>query len=480
MTPQLQQAIKLLQLSNIDLQEYVDRELEQNPLLDRAAPETAGEVERYDGTLAPTPRDAADGARADHLPADNNAPLDADYENVYDPESAAVGYASGQTWQGPALNGLDADDGGIDRAPGRDKTLREHLGDQLALEIDDAGDRLIGQALIDALDESGYIASDLEAFAEQLNCPVERVVTILETLQGFDPPGVFARNLAECLELQLRDRNRFDPAMAALLQNLELVARRDWTALRALCGVDAEDLADMVGEIRALNPKPASVFDEAPVQTVVPDVLVRRGSDGSWLVELNSETLPRLLVDRTYFNRVNGLARKREDRTYITERLQAANWLIKSLDQRANTILKVASELVLQQGEFLEHGIEHLRPLTLRDIAEAIGMHESTVSRVTNNKYMATPRGVHEMKYFFTSAIAHADGGAAHSAESVRHRIKTLIDREDPDAVLSDDRIVKMLKNAGIDIARRTVAKYRESLNIPSSAHRRRLKMAQV
>jgi RNA polymerase sigma-54 factor len=296
-------------------------------------------------------------------------------------------------------------------------------------------------------------------------------------LQELDPPGVFARNLPECLALQLRDCNRLDPAMQALLDNLPLLAARNFAALTRLCGVDAEDLAEMVAEIKSLDPRPGFAFDPPLAQPVVPDIIMRAQPDGSWAVELNAETLPRVLVNNRYYARVNRSALSKTERDYLIDRLQAANWLVKSLHQRAITILKVASEIVRQQDGFFRHGVPALRPLILRDIADAIGMHESTVSRVTTNKYIATPRGLFELKYFFTSAIAASRGGDAHSAEAVRFRIRSLIDGEPSEGTLSDERIVELLQEAGVDIARRTVAKYREAMRIPSSVQRRREKM---
>ena len=299
-------------------------------------------------------------------------------------------------------------------------------------------------------------------------------------IQTFEPAGVGARDLAECLAIQLRERDRFDPAMATLIGHLDLVAKRENAALRRLCGVDEEDLAEMLKELRALNPKPGASFGSAHVQPVIPDVIVRLGPDGGWLVELNSGTLPKVLVNQTYYATV---ARQQEDdgdKAYLAECLQTANWLVKSLDQRARTILKVATEIVRQQDAFLAEGVQHLRPLNLKTVAEAISMHESTVSRVTSNKYMATPRGIFELKYFFTASIAPAEGGEAHSAEAVRFRIRKLIDDEATTAILSDDTIVKVLRESGIDIARRTVAKYREAMRIPSSVQRRREKQASV
>jgi RNA polymerase sigma-54 factor len=311
-----------------------------------------------------------------------------------------------------------------------------------------------------------------------LGCDLARVETVLARLQQFDPAGIFARDLPECLALQLRDRDRLDPAMQSLLDNLRLLAVRNITALMRACQVDAEDIAEMVAEIKSLDPRPGLAFDPPLAQLVVPDIMMRAQPEGGgWIVELNAETLPRVLVNNKYHAQVSRAARSKEERDYLTDRLQAANWLVKSLHQRATTILKVAAEIVRQQDAFFRRGVQSLRPLILRDIAEAIGMHESTVSRVTSNKHMATPRGVYELKYFFTSSIPASSGGQAHSAESVRHLIRGLIDTEPAAATLSDERIVELLQRDGVDIARRTVAKYREAMRIPSSVQRRREKL---
>jgi RNA polymerase sigma-54 factor len=329
--------------------------------------------------------------------------------------------------------------------------------------------------LIDSIDEAGYLRADLAETAQRLGCSEALLERALAVLQGFEPVGIAARDLRECLMIQLKDVNRYDPAMAALLDNLPLLAKRDMPALRRACEVDDEDLREMVAEIRALTPKPGAGFGGEPAQAVAPDVFIREGLGGLWHVELNTDTLPRLLVDQRYHARVSGAARTDQEKTFVSDCAAQASWLVKSLDQRAKTILKVSSEIVRQQDAFLAYGVEHLRPLNLKTVAEAIGMHESTVSRVTSGKYMATPRGLFEMKFFFTSAIQSSEGGEAHSAESVRHKIKQLIDAERGESdVHSDDRLVEILSAAGVDIARRTVAKYREALRIPSSVERRR------
>ena len=473
MTPQLQQAIKLLQLSNVEVAAYVEQELEQNPLLERD--DTGGdEAPAEPATAEPGPRDqeaplldSADGSPAATA---SEAPLDTDSVNMWDGDSgAALG-----TWGTGGRRDFEDPDLDIGDTLTREVSLRDHLLAQINVDIADPVDRIIGSQLVDHLDESGWFTGDLAAIAASLKCDLTRVEATLTSLQRLDPPGIFARSLKECLAFQLRDRNRLDPAMMTLLDNLELLARREHTQLMRLCGVDAEDFADMVAEIKALDPKPGLAFEGAVAQTVVPDVLVRLVPGGGWAIELNQDTLPRVLVNHRYYSQITKDLKKKADKDFLTERFHSANWLVKSLHQRAQTILKVATEIVRQQDAFFRHGVQHLRPLVLRDIATAIEMHESTVSRVTSNKFMAAPGGLYELKYFFTSAIQNSDGGEAHSAEAVRFRIKTLIDSEPSEDVLSDDKLVEMLRKDGIDIARRTVAKYREALRIPSSVQRRR------
>lgn len=470
MTPQLQQAIKLLQLSNLELAEFIDQEVERNPLL-----------EREDAPAEDAPEQAAadDGVAFDETPGGAaEQSLDADMESLHPDLSGAdrldAGAAPLQDWsQTNASRGFD-DLPELEDTLSRDVSLADHLDAQLAAAGLTPAQRMIGAALIDGVDEWGYFRGDTLEVAMTLGCEEADVIAVLDRMKGFEPVGVMARDLAECLTLQLKDRGRFDPAMAALIANLDLLAKRQMERLKLACGVDEEDLADMVAEIRALTPKPGAGFGAAPTQTVVPDVYVRMAPDGAWVVELNSDTLPRLLMNARYYSEISRVAKNEQDKQFVTECASNASWLIKSLDQRARTILKVAREIIRQQDAFLVHGVQHLRPLNLKTVAAAIEMHESTVSRVTTNKYMATPRGVFELKYFFTAAIQSADGGEAHSAEAVRHRIRTLIEGETAEEILSDDRIVEILREMGVDIARRTVAKYRESLRIPSSVERKR------
>jgi RNA polymerase sigma-54 factor len=482
MTPQLRQAIKLLQSSNLDVSAFVEQELERNPLLewDERAPVGPEDAIRVDAAPAaapaPTPSDDCHSAMASGtMPADSEAPLDVGWRDVHDTDGYGVGYDGGYNGRGGRADFSDDLSGVEETAPSR-RTLREHLGEQIRLAFADAADRLIAARLLALVDPAGRLAAADEALAAALGCEAARVAAIRARMQRFEPTGMFCRDLRECLAVQLAELNRLDPAMEALLDNLDLLARRDRAGLLRVCGVDAEDLADTMAEIRRLDPKPGSSFDAAPAPVVIPDLLMRRGPDGGWVLELNPETLPRVLVNRGFHARALLGARSREDRAFLTERLQSANWLVKSLEQRAGTILKVAAEIVSRQDGFFRHGVGHLRPLTLRDVADEVALHESTVSRVTASKHIATPRGTFELKYFFTTAIAGTCNGETHSAEAVRHRIRALVDAEDPAAVLSDDTIVERLRQEGVDIARRTVAKYRDALRIPSSVQRKREK----
>ena len=477
MTPQLQQAIRLLQLSNVELSTFVETEVERNPLLERdeVAPEPSPETQsaRNEGAgegdndwVAGEGPSAVNGASREDGEV-NGTPQ----ANGAEPE--AGGWASLRPRTNNAFGGEDTN---LEDFVAAGLSLADYLTEQLHVVVTDPAERLIGAHLIHTVDEAGYLRVDLEDLADKLGAPAGLIDKVLDVLQGFDPPGVFARDLAECLALQLKDQNRYDPQIAKLLDNLALLGGHNLAALKRAVGVDSEELADMIAEIKRLNPKPGLRFGTVQIQPVLPDVMVRPARDGSWTVELNNDTLPRVLVNRSYYTTVTKSARSEQDRDYLLECLQNANWLAKSLDQRARTILRVAEEIVRQQDGFLTYGIAHLKPLNLKTVADAISMHESTVSRVTSNKYMTTPRGVFELKYFFTSAIASSDGEEAHSSEAVRHRIRLLIDAEPASAVLSDDKIVEQLKRDGIDIARRTVAKYREALRIPSSVQRRREK----
>ena len=475
MTPQLRQAIKLLQFTNIEAAAFVEEELERNPLLEREEPQDA-----------PAERPALDqrpenlqGMEADTLLRQEKLPdaVEVDHTNSYDAGGSADGAPYDQSYAGTQRGARDPyDERGIDDVMEAPRNLRTHLQEQMRLSFDDPVDRIVGAQLIALLDPAGRVAVSTTALAQAMNLDEARVASVRDRMMRFDPAGLFAPDLRTCLAAQLAEHNRLDPCMAALLDNLEMLARRDIRGLMAICQCDSEDMADMIAELKRLDPKPGAGFDNTPLQQVIPDVLMRPAPDGEWFLELNPDTMPRVLVNEAYHARVSSHA-GRETRLFLGENLSSANWLVKSLQQRASTILKVASEIVRQQDAFFRRGVGHLRPLILRDVAAAVEMHESTVSRVTANKYIATPRGVFELKYFFTTAIASSSGGESHSAEAVRHRIRALVGAEHPEDVLSDDAIVSALRREGVDIARRTVAKYREALRIPSSVQRKREKM---
>jgi RNA polymerase sigma-54 factor len=472
MTPQLQQAIKLLQMSNIELQAFLETEIERNPLLER---EDSGE---------PASADTADSTsdQVEDAP-ETQEDLRVEREDGEEARTYAGPTDSGWLSLPPSSGGsFDAgDDQDFSHRLARETTLHEHLTQQLHLAAQDARDRLIGGLLIGMVDEAGYMTGDIGAVAQALGTSESDVERVLKILQSFEPAGICARSLKECLALQLAEAGRLDPAMAAFIDRLDLLAKRDYAALQKSCGVSLEDVKDMVKEVKALNPKPGNAFGSLVVQTMVPDVIVRAAPDGSWLVELNSDNLPKVLINQQYLAKVSRGGQREDDKVYLSECLANAQWLVKSLDQRARTILKVAREIVRQQDAFLMEGVTKLRPLNLKTVADAISMHESTVSRVTSNKFMATPRGTFELKYFFTTAIA-ATGESQdhHSAEAVRHRIREMIDGEEARAILSDDQIVERLKGEGIELARRTVAKYREAMGIPSSVQRRREKQLRM
>ncbi|UHS60032.1 RNA polymerase factor sigma-54 [Agrobacterium vaccinii] len=492
MTPQLMQSIQLLQMTHIELTQFIAQEVEKNPLLEIVAndsdlgsasasvEDSYAQAELTTDQFSESAHDPEEwyGDRASSL----NEQLDTNFENVFPDDSAAPKADApeliGQWKSMPGAESSEAYD--LDDFVAGKPSLRDHIGQQLPFTVTSLQHRVIADALLDHLDETGYLAADaVNEIAERLGKDERDVNAVLTALQALDPPGIFARSLSECLSIQLAQKDRLDPAMKAFVSNLELLAKRDFVSLKRLCGVGEEDLLDMLAEIRSLNPRPGAGFETGISETIVPDIIVRPSSDGGWLIELNPETLPRVLVNQTYFAQVSKLkCREGEDGEFMSECMQTASWLTRSLDQRAKTIMKVASEIVRQQDAFLLHGVDHLRPLNLRQVADAIKMHESTVSRVTSRKYMLTPRGLFELKYFFSVSIGAVEGGDSHSAEAVRHRIRIMITQEAPDAVLSDDDIVEILKKNGVELARRTVAKYREAMNIPSSVQRRREKKA--
>jgi RNA polymerase sigma-54 factor len=480
MTPQLQQAIKLLALSNLEIESFIAEELERNPLLDSSGGDEEANSEAPEPQVAL--RDSEEPAPLEQLvesgDGTGDAPLDVDYdgENFHQdgPTDSLRGLDGGLGLDGIAgSGGAEAPD--YDSFAGAEISLHEHLTTQAGACLSGT-DLAIALKIVEQIDETGYFTGSLLELAQRLGAALGDAERVLSVIQSFDPAGVGARSLKECLALQAKDANRYDPAMARLIDNLDYLAKGNFGALKRICGVDDEDMGDMIRELRAFDPKPGCKFDRAShVDAIVPDVFVGRRATG-WAIELNSATLPRLLVNRTYYTELANGAQDKQSKAWLSECLASANWLLKALDQRARTIIKVSTEIVKQQDAFFRYGVSRLRPLTLRTVADAIGMHESTVSRVTSNKYLACDRGLFELKYFFTSGIQSADGGDAISAEAVKSQIKALIAAESPKAILSDDQLVEMLRAKGFDIARRTVAKYREAVGIGSSVQRRRQK----
>jgi RNA polymerase sigma-54 factor len=486
MTPQLQQAIKLLTLSNLEIEAFVEDALEANPLLelgegDGPAPdlpdnEFAAGLDRDSGEDAPlNALESGVDRLLDSDPGETDQPLDVDPADLHgdaEPASLADLHLNGEPRGGADGEGLSIDERGQGPA-----TLTEHLLSQIGAAASDEDIAAIARYLIGLLEDTGYLTTDLRHVAAELNAPLVLVEAALAAVQSLDPTGVGARSLAECLALQAREVDRYDPCMASLIENLDLIAKGNLKQLRRICNVDDEDFADMLAELRGYDPKPGLRFGkEAAGAPIVPDILVRPGAAGGWDIAINQATLPRLCINRSYYLELRGSCEDKSSRAWLNEKLTDANWLLRALDQRQKTILKVTGEIVKQQEGFFRHGVSALKPLTLREVAEAIEMHESTVSRVTANKYLNCARGTFELKYFFTSGVASADGAGAVSAETVKAQIRVLVDAEDPAAILSDDTLVDLLKEKGFDLARRTVAKYREAIGIGSSVQRRRQK----
>ena len=483
MTPQLQQAIKLLALSNLEIEGFIAEEIERNPLLESSAGDDGDASDRDPGgdpAAEPVAEPRDERAAADDLVSGSGGgdepALDVDYATESHQQDSVADGGSGMDG---ALSMTGASPGGsagedspdLDAFADTGLSLADHLAAQAGPAID-AADAFIAAHLIDQIDEAGYLTAPLPEIAGRLGVALVRVERVLATIQTFDPTGVGARDLAECLTIQAKDADRYDPCMARLIEHLDLLARGELGRLKRICGVDDEDMADMIRELRGYDPKPGCRFGGEPSRAVVPDLFIARTKAG-WGIEINTATLPRVLVNRSYYTELARGEQDKASKAWLSECLASANWLVKALDQRQRTIIRVATEIVKQQEAFFLHGVAHLKPMTLRMVADAIEMHESTVSRVTSNKYLSCGRGLYELKYFFTSAIQSADGGDAVSAQAVKSAIKALIANEGA-KILSDDTLVEMLNAKGFDIARRTVAKYREALGIGSSVQRRR------
>ena len=481
MTPQLQQAIKLLALSNLEVEAFIAEEVDRNPLLEIAPSEG-------DDTLDDVARNADD--RTGDAPiletaeaGVEDAPLDIDFAaETFHHDAAADGGPDDRVSGHDGMLGLNNASGGdggdgegfdFDSVAADAPSLRDHLLQQ-AGEVFVGVDLLVASHLIDQIDEAGYLTASLLDLATRLQVPRAQIEAVLGGIQRFDPTGVGARTLSECLKLQAQEADRYDPAMARLIDNLDVLASGKLAQLKRMCGVDDEDMADMIHELRAYDPKPGLRFGGEASPAITPDLfVVARG--GGWVVEINSATLPRVLINRSYHTELAKGAQTKDSKAWLNEALTSANWLVRALDQRQRTILKVATEIVTHQEGFFRHGVTHLKPLTLKVVAEAIDMHESTVSRVTSAKYLSCARGVFELKYFFSNAVGGGgENGEAASSAAIRNAIKSLIAAEAPDDIVSDDKLVELLRAQGFDVTRRTVAKYREGLGLGSSVQRRR------
>jgi RNA polymerase sigma-54 factor len=517
MTQQLQQAIKLLQMSSVELSNYVEKELEENPMLSREDDvlndfdddfASNSDANLDDGFGEKSEEPTSELSEVDDFYSENEVhdgvseSYDGDsavYENEFSSMDMAGGGAVHENRSGAGGDAYATPSDAtfvIEQTVADEPTLKEQIFEQINVDIKDATDRGIALYLAEMLDDAGYLTADLDEIAVRIGCPLKRVEDVLKIhLHGMEPVGIFARNLQECLAIQLKDKGKLTGEVVTMLANLKMMADMEFKKLAKTCGVSMERLQEMVKEIRSLDPKPAFAFGGAIAQPITNDVFVVPDGKGGWRVQLNSDALPRVLLNNDYYSLIKKSVKNKDERKFVNERMQSANWLVKALHQRATTVLKVATEIVKQQEDFLNKGIEHLRPLILRDIAEEIEMHESTVSRVTTNKYMVTPRGTFELKYFFSQAISSAIGldknsvssvvgsennDAVLSAEAVKHKVKVIIEGEPENTALSDDKIASMLQEEGVNIARRTVAKYREALGIPTSAKRKRIKRAKL
>lgn len=480
MTPQLAQSIKLLQYSHLELAEFIQGEIEKNPLLELESDSLSSSTKAAETKQSNSKETISNEMKLDA--GDSSKDLDTSFENVYDEGTAGAEKVSSEsasmlgTHNNRNTSSSNTDNTDFLASVGETVSLVQYLGEQITLAFSDAKSREIATHIAHALTEDGYFQEDLHDIAMLTGTNLADVEIVLTQFQTLEPVGIGARNLHECLAIQLRDKDRYDPAMQKLLANLPLLAKREFEKLMKLCEVSREDFNDMIREIKALDPRPAAKYEPILAESVVPDVIIKQKSDGSWSIDLNPETLPRVLINYTYHAELTEAIKTPEGKEFVAECMGNAGWLTKSLDQRAQTILKVATEIVKQQDMFFVEGVEHLRPLNLKTVADAIKMHESTISRVTSNKYLMCAQGIFELKYFFSSSITSSDGEEGYASQSVKYKIKQLVEAESPKKVLSDDQIVLRLQETGIEIARRTVAKYREAMRIPSSVQRRREK----
>ncbi|MBR2033158.1 MAG: RNA polymerase factor sigma-54 [Alphaproteobacteria bacterium] len=468
MTQQLRQAINLLQLNNIELNEFIEQELARNPLLEKEDEHLNNQSDNFTSTI-------------DSSYDDNNTEefkTDIDYSTTFDDYgSDSEGYENNSNHDWSEYNKSkdhrqNEDFDYFEEKASKEKSLYQFINEQIGIKFKSVADKIIATRLSDELDAAGYFRGNINDIAKNLKCSPKKVQKVLNSLKELEPSGIFAENLKECLKIQLKDKNRYDPVIAKLLDNLELLAQGKIKELQKICQVNIDDLSEMISDIKSLNPKPTSDWDSDTNAYIIPDIFVQRSKNGSYRVELNQMSLPRVLINHQYYSELS--KHDKQAKRFLKENLSSANFLIKAMHQRATSILRVSEEIVRAQQDFFEHGIEKLKPLNLRDVAYNLEMHESTISRVTSNKYMHTPIGLFELKFFFSTAAGSYIGKEDVSTLAIKHKIKQIIATENKSSILSDDKIVEILSQKGIKIARRTVAKYRESMNIPTSAERKR------
>tara|TARA_Y100000589_G_scaffold312695_1_gene333310 strand:+ start:2131 stop:3540 length:1410 start_codon:yes stop_codon:yes gene_type:complete len=461
MTPQLQQAIKLLQLNNLELCDLVNKELEENPFLENQSTEEDSEIN--DENTNDLNESIENG---EYL---SDEPKNEDYEDIYESD-----YLS-NSFKNNSSNNETLDPGSIAEQTISEKiSLKSILKNQAEIEFSNQNDKKISEILIDYIDPSGWITTNIKEIASFSGFKEEDILSILYKMQGFEPNGVFARDLKECLMIQLKNSDEFTNERKLIIENIELLGNGDLKSLQKITNLKEDVLKDQIKFIRKLNPKPGTKYSEENNNIFHPDVIVSK-KRGVWEVELNDSTLPKITINENYVKELESLNCGDSDKKYISDSLNSARWLMKAIQQRNLTTLKISSEIVNQQKMFFEKGKKYLKPMILKDVAKKIDMHESTVSRVTSDKLMLTPIGIFEMKIFFSASINSVKDGESHSAASVRESLKSLISNEPLNSPLSDEMIVSKLQSQGINLARRTVAKYRELLNIPASSVRRRM-----
>lgn len=470
LTPELRQAINLLQMNNIELNEVIEQELASNPLL-----------EREDEYLTDT--DTISSDTTDELSQsdkEEEITIDSEFVNEFDDfgsDTTDLEYFESPSWEdyNQSKTKLQDDDNFdyFEKKLSQKESLSSLLDKQINLTFFNFSDRLLARLLSEQLDDAGYFCGNISETANKLSTTPQRLRLILDKLKQFEPSGIFAENLSECLKIQLADKKELSPKMEILLDNLPLLADKKLKSLSLLCQCDISELTSLINKIKSLNPKPTASYYDNSTSYVIPDIFITRNNLGEYRVELNSMTLPRLLINHRYYTE---LKKDKKVSRYLKDNLSRASFLIKAMQQRATTILHVSEEIVLRQYHFFEKGIEYLRPLSLRDISTALNISESTVSRVTTGKYMSTPRGLFELKYFFSGAAGSYIGNEDTSTTTIKHKIKTMINNESSHNILSDEKIVSLLEQEGIKIARRTVTKYREALGIATSGQRKKAK----